>query len=301
MFLLISLHFCRKGQTTHSATMCDLVLLGLVALSLTKSPMATAVPKKEWEGNGSTKNLKEIMIGRCFDYLENVNPSAGMKNCAEIWEEFLKVFNGKDPCSIKEQDYKKYLSFAEHAIPVNQSIFWSQTKAITFMFSHVTDTFMPLEDTLTGYLVDGLNWCGSRNIKGPNFESCPKWNDCENNAARSFWRAASKIYASKAQGVVTVMLNGSSTADTFRDNSIFAEIEVGNLDRKKVTLVRLWIIDNLMGPDNESCGRGSVAELEMILKEKTIQYVCEDNYRPVQILQCVNNADTPTCNLDGTP
>lgn len=298
MFFLISLHFCRKGKSRNDATMCDLVLLGLVALSFTNPPVAT---KKEWKGHGSSKNLKEIMIGRCFDYLENVNPSAGVKDCTKIWDEFLKVFNGKDPCNIKEQDYNNFLRLVEHDIPVSQSIFWSQTREITSKFSEITASYMPLESTLTGYLVDGLNWCGSGSIKGPNYVSCPSWNDCENNAVRSFWRSASKMYASKAQGVVTVMLNGSSTANAFRDTSIFAEIEVGNLDKAKVTLVRLWIIDNLMGPDIESCGSGSVGKLELILKEKGIEYVCEDNHRPVQILLCVTKADSPTCKLDLAP
>ncbi|XP_059844897.1 ADP-ribosyl cyclase/cyclic ADP-ribose hydrolase 1-like [Hypanus sabinus] len=299
MFFLTGLHLSPKGRLRHDSTMRDLFLLGLV-LSLMNSAMVSA-DSKEWKGKGSTRNLKEIMMGRCFDYLQSVNPSAGEKDCPKIWESFLNAFSGKDPCNIKMEDYEPFLKLADHDIPVNQSIFWSRTKDLLQKFTKITGKYMPLESTLTGYLTDGLNWCGRDSKPGPDYESCPEYNDCENHPLRSFWRVASQNYAAKAQGQVSVMLNGSANVDTFRSGSIFAEIELAQLDKEKVTSVHLWIMDNIDGPDKESCGIASVAELEAILAEKNLKFTCLDNYRPIQMLQCVTNLDSPSCKLGDTP
>ncbi|XP_072107985.1 ADP-ribosyl cyclase/cyclic ADP-ribose hydrolase 1-like [Mobula birostris] len=296
MFFLGDLHLSHKGHLRHYSTMHGVFLLGLV-LSLMTMAMASA-DSKEWKGKGSTRNLKEIMMGRCFDYLQNINPSVGKKDCPKIWENFLNAFSGKDPCNIKMEDYEPFLKLADHDIPVNQSIFWSRTKELTVKYTKITEKLMPLESSLTGYLADGLNWCGRDSKPGPDYESCPEYNDCENNPMHSFWRAASQNYAAKAHGRVSVMLNGSANVDAFRENSIFGEIELAQLDKKKVTSVHLWIMDNINGPDKESCGIASVAELESILKKKNLKFTCLDNYGPIQMLQCVTNPDNPSCNLE---
>ncbi|XP_067857928.1 ADP-ribosyl cyclase/cyclic ADP-ribose hydrolase 1-like [Heptranchias perlo] len=296
MFLLNSLHLTGKGDPRHNATVRDLLLLGLMLLSHTEKILAEDNNEAVWKGKGSTANLKEIITGRCFDYIETKNTKAGNKNCSKLWEAFLHAFSYKDPCNITKEDYKPFLDLADHDIPANQSIFWSQTRKLTQHYTEVTEKLVPLESTLIGYMADGLNWCGKLSTPGPNYDACPGWNDCKNNSVRSFWRAASEVYATRAHGEVTVMLNGSARVRAFRNDSIFGEIELGHLDNKRVTLVRLWIMDNVDGPDKESCGLGSVAKLEKILNEKKIPYSCRDNYRPVHILQCVDKSDYQSCN-----
>ncbi|XP_072352509.1 ADP-ribosyl cyclase/cyclic ADP-ribose hydrolase 2-like [Scyliorhinus torazame] len=297
MAFLSSLHLTGKGKSVGNVTMCGLLLLGLMLLSHTERTLAKDDAKTVWKGKGSTAKLKEIMIGRCFNYLGTINPNAGNKDCAKLWEAFLNAFSKKDPCKITEEDYKPFLNLAGHDIPIDQSIFWSQTKTLILQYTDIIQKVMPLESTLIGYMVDGLNWCGKLSSPDPNFEACPEWNDCVNNAMHSFWRAASESYAMKARGEVTVMLNGSARTDAFRNNSIFSEIELGKLDSKRVTSIHLWIMDNVDGPDKESCGVGSVAVLEKILKEKKMKYTCKDNYKPIKMIQCVFKSDLPTCNL----
>ncbi|XP_078401186.1 ADP-ribosyl cyclase/cyclic ADP-ribose hydrolase 1-like [Cetorhinus maximus] len=282
----------------NSLHLTGLLLLGLMLLTHTERILAKDDSKTVWKGKGSTAKLKEIMIGRCFNYLGTINPNAGNKDCSKLWEAFLHVFSKKDPCKVTKEDYKPFLDLAGHDIPIDQSIFWSQTKGLILQYTDVTHNVMPLENTLIGYMLNGLNWCGKLSSPEPNFEGCPEWNDCVNNSVRSFWRAASESYAMKARGEVTVMLNGSARVKAFRTNSIFGEIELGKLDNKRVTSVQLWIMDNVDGPDKESCGIGSVAELEKILKEKKIMYSCKDNYKPVKMLQCLFKADHPSCELD---
>uniref|UniRef100_UPI00398EC446 ADP-ribosyl cyclase/cyclic ADP-ribose hydrolase 2-like n=1 Tax=Pristiophorus japonicus TaxID=55135 RepID=UPI00398EC446 len=301
MFFLNSLQLTGKGNPRCTAAACDLLLLGLMLLSHTERTLAKDNAKAVWKGKGSTANLKEIMTGRCFNYIGTINPNAGNKDCSKLWEAFLRAFSSKDPCNVTQEDYKPFLDLADHDIPANQSIFWSQSKGLIFQYSDITEKVMPLESTLIGSMTDNLNWCGKLSSPGPNFEACPEWKDCKNNSISSFWKAASENYAKKAHGEVTVMLNGSARDNAFRKNSIFREIELGKLDNKHVTFIHLWIMDNIDGPDKESCGVGSVAELETILKEKKIKYSCKDNYRPVRMLQCVGKSDHQSCKLGTEP
>ncbi|XP_041052645.1 ADP-ribosyl cyclase/cyclic ADP-ribose hydrolase 1-like isoform X1 [Carcharodon carcharias] len=234
----------------NSVHLTGLLLLGLLLLTHMERILAKDDSKTVWKGKGSTAKLKEIMIGRCFNYLGTINPNAG------------------------------------------------QSSGAILQYTDVTHNVIPLENTLIGYMLNGLNWCGKLSSPEPNFEACPEWNNCVNNSMRSFWRAASESYAMKAHGEVTVMLNGSARVKAFRTNSIFGEIELGKLDNKRVTSVHLWIMDNVDGPDKESCSIGSVSELEKVLKEKKIMYSCKDNYKPVKMLQCLFKVDHPSCELD---
>jgi hypothetical protein len=52
--------------------------------------------------------------------------------------------------------------------------------------------FVTLEDSLIGYVVDGLVWCGQGNPPGMNYSRCPSWNDCPSEASEAFWGMASK-------------------------------------------------------------------------------------------------------------
>lgn len=35
------------------------------------------VQGRKWKGEGTTKNLEGIVIGRCYDYIRIVNPAVG--------------------------------------------------------------------------------------------------------------------------------------------------------------------------------------------------------------------------------
>ncbi|KAG8453522.1 hypothetical protein GDO86_000231, partial [Hymenochirus boettgeri] len=172
-------------------------------------------PVGQWNGKGTTPNLQSIVLGRCHDYTEIVNPSVGKKNCSEIWEAFLKAFVSKDPCSILPADYELYINLTFHDIPSSKSLFWENNKLLVHRYSDKTKRFMPLGDTLTGWLVDTLNWCGLASNPGLDYGSCPTTTDCENNPQESFWRIASVNYARHSSGDVQIMLNGSTPGGAF--------------------------------------------------------------------------------------
>ena len=61
-------------------------------------------------GQGSTPKIKEIVLGRCYEYqLKTIGPKADKwQNCNEIWDAFHKAFAHKKPCEPKSSDYKPF-------------------------------------------------------------------------------------------------------------------------------------------------------------------------------------------------
>ncbi|XP_032629825.1 ADP-ribosyl cyclase/cyclic ADP-ribose hydrolase 1 isoform X2 [Chelonoidis abingdonii] len=238
----------------------------LAAVLLANGTKETSMQLLQWKGRGTTKNLQEVILGRCYNYITTVNPELRDKDCQNIWETMQKAFIYKNPCNITTEDYQPLLDLASHPIPCNKSLFWSKTSDLVHRYTKTNHHFLTLEDTLLGYMADGVSWCGNPSSPGINYESCPKWSECESNPSSVYWKMASKMFAEAACGVVQVMLNGSIEAGAFRSNS-------------------------------ESCTGRSITRLKSILEERNLRVSCEDNYRPVQLLQCASDPDHADCRL----
>ena len=61
-------------------------------------------------GQGSTPKIKEIVLGRCYEYqLNTIGPEAdNWKDCNEIWEAFHQAFAYKNPCTLAFDDYQPF-------------------------------------------------------------------------------------------------------------------------------------------------------------------------------------------------
>ena len=57
---------------------------------------------------GSTPHLKEIVLGRCWDFQRQKKHAVSAKNCSKIWETFYAAWAYKDPCKTTFADYKPY-------------------------------------------------------------------------------------------------------------------------------------------------------------------------------------------------
>lgn len=57
---------------------------------------------------GSTKHLKDIVLGRCWDFQRQKVHHESTKNCSKIWETFYTAFAYKDPCNTTFKDYGPY-------------------------------------------------------------------------------------------------------------------------------------------------------------------------------------------------
>ncbi|NXO03514.1 BST1 hydrolase, partial [Rhinopomastus cyanomelas] len=242
----------------------------------------------KWKGEGTTKNLESIVTGRCYDYIRIVNPGVGEKNCSEIWKAFKNAFINKDPCSILPQDYELFINLSLHTIPPNKSLFWENNQLLVNSFAGRGRRYMSVADTLFGFLGDFLNWCGQEDSTELDYESCPTTEECENNAVESFWRMASVTYAQHSSGVIHVLLNGSAVGGAYPVPGFFADYEIPNLQKDKVSQIVIWVVDDIEGPDKESCGAHTVEVLQNRLKNLGYDVTCDDNYKPVMLLLCLD-------------
>jgi ADP-ribosyl cyclase 1 len=87
------------------------------------------------KNNGTTKNLKEIFMGRCYSFLNlrqgsNCHIDPKNYNCTKIWQTFEAASTGKTPCNIHVNDYENFLNLVNHSIPVNSTFFYSGTYGV---------------------------------------------------------------------------------------------------------------------------------------------------------------------------
>ncbi|XP_026548341.1 ADP-ribosyl cyclase/cyclic ADP-ribose hydrolase 1-like [Notechis scutatus] len=115
------------------------------------------------------------------------------KDCFRVRKLFEQAFRYKDPCNATKEDYQPLMDLARYSIPCNKSLFWSKTNDLAHHYTKTNHNFLTLEDTLLGYIADGITWCGNPSGSGINYESCPKWTECENNPSSVYWKLASKM------------------------------------------------------------------------------------------------------------
>ncbi|NWI53379.1 BST1 hydrolase, partial [Calyptomena viridis] len=59
----------------------------------------------------------------------------------------------------------------------------------------------------------------------------------------------------------------------------FADYEIPNLQKDKISQIVIWVVDDIEGPDIESCGIHTVKTLESRLKFLGYDIICTDNYK----------------------
>ncbi|XP_035271158.1 ADP-ribosyl cyclase/cyclic ADP-ribose hydrolase 1-like [Anguilla anguilla] len=243
---------------------------------------------------GTTDNLKEIVIGRCYNYVTLVQPNSRY-DCEEIWREFQEAVLRRTSCNVAVRDYQRMFHTMPQALPCDRLLFWSKTHKLVHSYSAVTRHFWTLEDTLAGYLFNDLVWCGQdHGDRGFNFSSCPMWSTCVNHPVYSLWKQASKNFAALACGNITVLLNGS-VPNSFSRDSMFGSVELDNLNPRMVNHVNIKVVANLEGPFLESCSQGSVLDLIKILSRRGFRWTCSDSDVTLKILQCMQNPRQSSC------
>ncbi|XP_037685360.1 ADP-ribosyl cyclase/cyclic ADP-ribose hydrolase 1 [Choloepus didactylus] len=282
---------------------CLLICLGVLVLVICAVAAGILWPRRppelsKWRGRGSTPHFSEIVLGRCFTYTQIVRPELKDKDCQEIWNAFKNAFVSKNQCNITEEDYQPLMELADQTLPCNKSLFWSRTYDLAHRYTQVQSEMFTLEDTLLGYLADGLTWCGDAGTSEMNYQSCPDWReDCSNNPYSIFWKTVSKRFAEAACGMVYVMLNGSRHK-AFDKNSVFGSVEIFNLQPKKVHTLQAWVMHDIGRNSSDSCSGSSINDLRSILSQRDITFTCQNDYRPVRFLQCVSHAEHSSCSSE---
>nr|XP_055038019.1 ADP-ribosyl cyclase/cyclic ADP-ribose hydrolase 1 [Misgurnus anguillicaudatus] len=233
---------------------------------------------------GTTLNLKQIVTGRCYEYVTLVNPSSRF-DCEEIWQEFEKAVVRRSSCSIRVKDYKRMFRATAQILPCDQFLFWSKTRDLMHSYVAVTQSFWTLENTLVGFMFNDLIWCGQQEReRGFDYHSCPEWSTCLNHPVFSLWKQASQNFAAAACGNITVLLNGS-IHHAFNQESMFGSVELDNLNPRMVSNVHIKVIYNLEGPFVESCTRGSILRLIEVLETRGFHWTCTENDMYVWLLK----------------
>ncbi|KAI5617056.1 ADP-ribosyl cyclase/cyclic ADP-ribose hydrolase 1-like [Silurus asotus] len=224
---------------------------------------------------GTTANIKQIVLGRCYDYITMVKPSYRFK-CEEIWHEFEDTVIRKTRCNVKDKDYERMFHAASQTPPCNKLLFWSKTRQ-HIQSNLVTQSYWTLENTLVGYMFKDLIWCGQQGRdRGFDFQSCPEWSTCVSHPVYSLWKQASQNFAAAACGNITVLLNGSNE-NAFNRNSMFGSVELDSLNPKMVSHVHINVVPNSEGPFVESCSKGSILKLIGVLQTRGFQWSCTDS------------------------
>ncbi|KAM4606300.1 ADP-ribosyl cyclase/cyclic ADP-ribose hydrolase 1-like [Polymixia lowei] len=167
-------------------------------------------------------------------------------------------------------------------------MFWSKTKDVVHEFTEKRDCFVTLEDTLLGFVLDGLTWCGDEGSSETFTTGCPGWSDCENNPVRSFWNRVSAAFADIACGDVTAMLNGS-IAIPFSPTSIFGSIEVKRFTSTKMKSLNVVLVTQ--EKDGTNCTNASLKDLRQELDPR-IKYSCKE-VTESQIQDCSSHPEKP--------
>lgn len=194
-----------------------------------------------------------------------------------------------------EQDYAPLIKLINQTVDCDKTVFWSRSKELVHQYTRLQKNLFTLEDTLLGYLADDLDWCGDAGTSEMNHDSCPKRReDCPATAVSVFWTLASRKFAEDACGMVHVMLNGSLSTP-FSRISTFGSVEILNLQPKRVHTLQAWVTHNIGEVSRDSCTSPSIEDLRTIVNNMNITFSCQNNYRPIKFLQCVENPEHSLC------
>lgn len=217
--------------------------------------------------------IRSTFIARCKKLREY--------DCHKIWDAFEQAYVGRDPCKVPVEAYDPFIAVTPFTPACNRMMFWSKTKDMVHAFTEKNDCFVTLEDTVLGYIADGLTWCGKEGSSETFTTGCPGWTDCENNPVRSFWNRVSATFAEAACGNVTAMLNGSIPTP-FSPVSVFGSVEVKRFNASKIDSLNIILATQKNSVAN--CTNASFQDLQEEL-DKGITYTCKE-VAESQILDC---------------
>ncbi|ESO89787.1 hypothetical protein LOTGIDRAFT_218611 [Lottia gigantea] len=247
---------------------------------------------------GTTLHLKEIFIGRCWDYKEIKHKEFPLRtdvNCNDLWNDFYKAFSYQAPCDVAMEHYKEYIDLASQNVPENKGMFWSGTYDIAHEYAEAGKRFVTLEDTMIGFLANSLIWCGSGST-GANFTRCPSWTDCPLESSESFWASASREFASSVNGDVYLMLDGSrKDKPAYSKDSFFSKYELPALEN--VNKIVIIVKHNLDGPIKETCSNGSIIDLQEDILNRGFVFNCLDDPAAIIHLLCADDPEARECKM----
>lgn len=274
----------KKKRRNH----CLIFSLAAVIFLVSVLAITLGVALSRTNSDPSADSFKSTVITRCEKFVTDKS-SVTKTGCQKLWNVFEKAYVGRDPCDVPPEAYNPLMSVVPQEPSCNRMLFWSKTKGLVHDFTEKMDCFWTLEDTLLGFVMDGLTWCGKEGNNETFTTGCPGWTECDNNPVRSFWNRASAAFADAACGNVTAMLNGSITTP-FSPTSTFATVEVKRFNSTRMNGLNVVLVtkDN----DVTTCEDHSLKNLKADLDPK-LMYSCKVVPKAV-IQRCISDPE-PVC------
>ncbi|XP_018588577.1 ADP-ribosyl cyclase/cyclic ADP-ribose hydrolase 1-like [Scleropages formosus] len=280
-------HEAEGGRVSRRKRRCKaLVVSGVAALVL--SVVLAVLLVATVGGPSPGKDLKDTVVSRCRTFLEMNEPETSKKLCEDAWAAFARAFVGRDPCEVPVEAYDPLIYTIEQKSRCGRTLFWSKTKVLAHQFTQEKKCMVTVEDTLLGFIMDGLTWCGRNGSNGVFTTGCPGWTQCQLNPVRSFWGRVSAAFAASSCGNAAVMLNGS-LATPFDPTSVFASVEVKNFNSTIMTGLTVLLVARKN--DSASCGNSSLQNLQQAL-DPMLKYQCKV-VQQSQILDCIADTTMP--------
>jgi len=249
----------------------------------------------------TTPHIQSIFTGKCYEK----NPEN--TNCTELWATFA-LGAEMDMTRVTNADFDPFFTIANFSSSPNNALFWSGNKGFANRLSQDGTRFTTLEETSTGFVLNGLSWCGNpyENGTSPSFDYINSCNYSQSPGyfgSQGVWNRCSQGFAAGVSGAITILLqpqylyydHGPILA--YRNTSIFAVIELPSMHPQQITQVTILLLANKTLASEEVCGSGSLKELQAaIVNQLKIEPSCVDDPEKIIGILCDNgNESTPEC------
>jgi len=240
-------------------------------------------------------------VGKCLER----NPVG--TNCSELWRTFEQGAS-LDMRYVTDQDFTPFFDVANFTSPLDNALFWSGNKDFANRLAADGTKFTTLEETSTGFILNGLSWCGSAFVNGtsPSFDyvnSCSYVRNDTYFGSQGVWNNCSQKFAENAAGKINVILQpqqlGFNTGPwmAYRNTSIFHLIELPAMNVSLITSIRILLLANTTRAPTEKCGSGSLLDLHNeIVAKFHFEPECVDDPEKIIGVLCDGGQDnTPEC------
>jgi len=213
-----------------------------------------------------------------------------------------------DMSKVTLQDFGPFFDVANFTSPPSNALFWSGNKNFANRLAADGTRFTTLEETSTGFILNGLSWCGSEYINGtaPSFDyknSCQYVQNDTYFGSQGVWNQNSHYFASNVTGNITILLQPQMVfydhgpVLAYRNTSIFYLIELPSMVPKAITKVTILLLANKTLAPEEFCVSGSLKLLRDDLVAKFgFEPECIDDPDKIIFILCDGgNESTPEC------
>ncbi|TGZ61783.1 hypothetical protein CRM22_007790 [Opisthorchis felineus] len=242
--------------------------------------------------------LQMLVTGRCSEWAF-AHGKYGI-DCQKVWTDFEEILTGEQLSLLCTMDPKLFDPFVDglfkYEPKLSNPFFWSGAGPFAIPFCRNLGICDVLEGTLPGYILNGLDWCDTKQTAGKIYQTqC----GCTGKAdlVYAFWKSASNAYSKLVEGEVGLILNGSFVTP-YDKNRTFANSELPNLNFPRVTKLTAYLVYPLEEVEFRSrvgCNSENLMTLKADVQKKNISYECIE--QPIFALHylCALNPTSRQC------